>query len=119
MTNYEELIQLLANPIAERDNADLMIAAANAIEQLIKERDDFEEAANDFQQLFFEKSRDYIKLQKEFKHQAVVENCEKHSLCFKCPIWKYMEQNNIERCSEITDEKQYELLLKYSIVHKI
>ena len=55
MTNYEELIQLLANPIAERDNADLMIAAANAIEQLIKERDDFEEAANDFQQLFLKK----------------------------------------------------------------
>ena len=56
MTNYEELIQLLVNPIAERDNADVMIAAANTIEQLIKERDDFEEAANDFQQLFFEKS---------------------------------------------------------------
>ncbi len=55
MTNYEELIQLLVNPIAERDNADLMIAAANAIEQLIKERDDFEEAANDFQQLFLKK----------------------------------------------------------------
>lgn len=55
MTNYEELIQLLANPIAERDNADLMIAVANAIEQLIKERDDFEEAANDFQQLFLKK----------------------------------------------------------------
>ena len=55
MTNYKELIQLLANPIAERDNADLMIAAANAIEQLIKERDDFEEAANDFQQLFLKK----------------------------------------------------------------
>ncbi len=55
MTNYEELIQLLANPIAERDNADLMIAAANAIEQLIKERDDFKEAANDFQQLFLKK----------------------------------------------------------------
>ena len=55
MTNYKELIQLLANPIAERDNAELMIADANAIEQLIKERDDFEEDANDFQQRFLKK----------------------------------------------------------------
>lgn len=40
MNDYEELIELLAHPADGRDNADVMIAAADAIEQLVKERDE-------------------------------------------------------------------------------
>lgn len=39
MNDYKELIELLANPTDGRDNADVMIAAADAIEQLVRERD--------------------------------------------------------------------------------
>lgn len=39
MVDYKELIELLTNPTDGRDNADIMIAAADAIEQLVKERD--------------------------------------------------------------------------------
>ena len=39
MSDYKELIDLLAHPAVGRDNADVMIAAADAIEQLVKERD--------------------------------------------------------------------------------
>ena len=39
MNDYKELIGLLAHPADGRDNADIMISAADAIEQLVKERD--------------------------------------------------------------------------------
>lgn len=39
MNDYKELIELLAHPADGRDNADIMISAADAIEQLVKERD--------------------------------------------------------------------------------
>lgn len=38
MNDYKELIELLANPTEGRDNADIMIVAADAIKQLIHER---------------------------------------------------------------------------------
>lgn len=39
MNDYKELIELLAHPTDGRDSADIMVCAADAIEQLVKERD--------------------------------------------------------------------------------
>lgn len=37
MGEYKELIELLAHPADDRDNADIMISAADAIEQLVND----------------------------------------------------------------------------------
>lgn len=65
MNDYKELIELLAHPADGRDNADIMISAADAIEQLVKERDDEREAADEWQHRYVELATKCSQLEKE------------------------------------------------------
>ena len=44
MNDYKELIELLAHPTDGRDSADIMIAAADAIEQIVAEYNELDKA---------------------------------------------------------------------------
>lgn len=76
MNDYKELIELLAHPADGRDNADIMISAVDAIEQLVRERDaaiaDLKEYA----------SCDYCKRSNaECKEYWNIGECGLHGLC--------------------------------------
>ena len=58
MNDYKELIELLSHPTDGRDSADIMIAAADAIEQIVAEYNELDKAHGE---LFIE----YHKVQKQ------------------------------------------------------
>lgn len=58
---------------------------------------------------------------KEEKFEVIMERCDKYwetkDICFGCPIWKYIRQNDIDFCDERSTDKQYEILME-SIINE-
>ena len=91
MNDYKELIELLAHPADGRDNADIMISAADAIEHLVKERDEW-------QNRYYEQSRKRFQFEQE--RDAAVDDLKSvlESECGlnQCRYCKYQEDTHPE-----------------------
>lgn len=52
---------------------------------------------------------------KEEKFDYINKRCDEYwdskEMCYKCPVWKYIRQNNIDFCDELSTDKQYDILV--------
>ena len=95
MNDYKELIELLAHPTDGRDSADIMIAAADAIEQLVKERDELYMEVMDCTKKIGCKAIEQVKKERDAAVKDLQEWCDE--LCY-CEVCKHNGKCSKEFC---------------------